>query len=322
MRLAPVIFLLSLLTACEPFGPGAGDTDPRHDPGEGHLVIEISSIDFDVLSVISDPVAQNSIVIRNSGTGELKVAGMDRVIGDDEAFSTNAPALMIIPAGETEDVNIYFHPNTSGLFEGLLFPNGKVSIELTGNGTAPVAELSPLEPEFSDIAVGCEETIQVNLTNLGDERLDILDVYVDGSPSYSVSEVTEDYLEPNEAATMPITYSPIDGGINAATLIIQTNDPLTPTSIASLTAVGYKGSLVEQAEVYNASSDINENGWGVWGLLETPVASTLEVSSSGASISEWTYNDDENTIAIDIAATTITMGDDILFAYLSEVSCE
>ncbi len=322
MRLATFITLLTIVTACEPFGPGAGDVEPIVDLGDGHLSIEITNFIFDENSVIHDPAAETNITVRNSGLGELKVAGMDRVIGSEDAFSTDASALMIIPAGETEEVTVYFHPLTSGIFEGLLFPNGQISIDLAGTGTAPVAELNPTSPEFSDLAVGCNETSLVMLSNKGDETLIIEDLYVDGSASFSVTEATEDSLEPDETTTLSVLYAPIDGGINAATLIVQTNDPLTPTSTASLMAVGYKGGLVEQSEIYDFDTESDDSGWAVWTLVETPVTSTIEITSRGNTISDWLYDNSENTIAVDTEATTITIGDDILFTYLSEVSCE
>jgi hypothetical protein len=322
MRPVPTIILISALTACEPFGPGAGDTDTIDDLGEGHLTIEVTSIVFDDLSVLHDPTAETSIIVRNSGLGELKVAGMDRVIGSDVAFSTDAPALMIIPAGETEEVVVSFHPQTSGLFEGLLFPNAQVSIDLSGIGTAPIAKLNPTEPAFSDLAVGCDETLMISLANQGDEPLVIGDVYVEGSASFSVTDVTQDSLEPDETTDLYVRYAPIDGGINAATLLVQTNDPLTPTSTATLIAVGYKGGLVEQSEVYDSDSETDDNGWAIWELIETPVVTTIEVTSNGRAIYDWTYDNTENSVSVDTAATTITMGDDILFTYLSEVSCE
>jgi hypothetical protein len=322
MRLIQIFTIFTLAAACEPFGPGAGDTDPLDDLGEGHLTIEVTSYIFDDLSVLNDPIAEATIMVRNSGLGELKVVGMDRIIGDEDAFSTDAPALIIIPAGETEDIVLTFHPKTSGSFEGLLFPNGQVSIDIAGAGTAPVAEISPSDPVFSDLAVGCEETILIDLSNRGDEPLILGDVYVEGSSSFSVAGDTDGTIHPDESTSLNVRYAPIDGGINAGTLIVQSNDPLTPTNTASLMAVGYKGGLVEQSEVYDSDTEMDSNGWSVWSLIETPVPSTIEVSSGGSGIGNWVYDDTDHTISIDTAATSISMGDDILFTYLSEVSCE
>jgi hypothetical protein len=95
--------MLCLFAACEPFGPGDGDP-AGPPPREGRLVVLPAEVDFGSLSVLQDGTGSRTLRARNSGEQTLVVAGLDRIVGEEAVFTTDAPALVKLEEGEVLDI--------------------------------------------------------------------------------------------------------------------------------------------------------------------------------------------------------------------------
>ena len=310
-----------MLCACEPFGPGAGDLDTLDTPGEGRMELEPSALDFGEVSPLEDGPVSLTLTVRNSGSGELKVAGLDRVLGDS-AFSTDADALLKIPAGGREEILVTFAPTTDGPFEGTLFPNGQETVDLIGEGFAPVSNLQLLDELDADLPVGCRRSLTAILTNDGREPLEVTDSYTTGSEAFSITSPEVASLAPNEETTLEITVAPLWGGIHSGVAAVSSNDPHTPATAVQLELLAWEGSRINQVETLSSDTEIGNDGDAIIPLLEVPVVETIALTSSGETIDLWSYLDDRVAIRVDHSAAGLSLGDTLTIDYLAAVACE
>ena len=244
------LLFATFLIACEPFGPGGATPDPPVG-GRGELYIEIDQLDFGDISVLQDDVPELDFVVRNSGTGLLKVAGLNHTVGDSEAFTSDAPPLLELSPNESSRITIRFSPKSSEDYTATLFPNGEKEIQLSGSGLAPKLQATPQELEFDSQAVGCNQQHQLLFTNTGEESLELAEIAISGSPAFVVDSEVPTVLAPDESSSSILVFSPSTGGMHSSVLSVESNDPLNPTTVFSLQALGYEGERVSEQYEYN-----------------------------------------------------------------------
>ena len=244
-------FLLSafLVMACEPFGPGG---DPPGPPigGQGQLYIDTDRLDFGERSVIHDGAGTLQMTIRNTGEGLLKVAGLDRSIGDALVFESNAPPLLELEPNQSEDITVVFTPTASGSFQATLVPNGEKTIVLTGIGLAPEVSVEPTELTFESQPVGCSSQKILEVKNTGEEALSISSASISGSSDFVIDMETPLELAPGESTNAFLVFSPTIGSLHTSVLQIVSNDPAVPIHTTHLEAIGYEGEAVKESFDY------------------------------------------------------------------------
>ena len=139
-----MLLVLSFLLSCEPFGPGDTGDNGGPPPSEGRLQLDAESIDFGDVSVLLEGEKSQTFGVRNIGESLLVVAGLDRILGDDAVFETNAPVLLELSGGETQQFQVWFRPLSNASYEGSLAPNSMETLVLSGTGLAPLAALDLL----------------------------------------------------------------------------------------------------------------------------------------------------------------------------------
>jgi len=239
-----------LLAACEPIGPGSGVPDRGIvEPGSGTLSVDRSRIDYGELSVLDDGYAVELLQVRNTGDATLVVAGLNWIAGDD-AFFSNAPALVELDAGQTLDVAVTFEPTTDGAFEAVIFPNGVVEVALTAEATAPVARLLESEEDLGSVPVGCTGGTSLALINDGSEDLEIEDLELAGGTAFSLVGEVPSSLAPGEHALFEVRFDPLSGGTQESSVTLTSNDPANPTLGLTLGALGVPGEAVRETLSY------------------------------------------------------------------------
>ena len=228
---------LLLLAACEPFGPGEDDS-AGPPPREGRLVVLPAEVDFGSLSVLQDGTSSRPISARNSGEQTLVIAGLDRVVGDEAVFTTDAPALVDLEDGDVLDIQVTFAPTTNASWEAWLVPNGEQLVRFTGAGVAPVASLSPESVDFGFRPIHCDLRQVATLENPGEESLEIDSVTVSGS--FSLVDSSAESVEPGGTATLEILATPQAGGAYEGVLQVASNDPTHPVVVSSLSLLAYE----------------------------------------------------------------------------------
>ena len=312
-----MLLVLTCLLSCEPFGPGDTGDDGGPPPTEGRLQLDTESIDFGEVSVILEGEKSRTFGVRNVGESLLVVAGLDRILGDDAAFETNAPVLLELKGGEAQDFQVWFRPLSDASYEGSLAPNSMETLVLSGTGLAPLATLDPTELDFGSIPVGCEAERTIQLSNAGSEVLTVTGATLGTTSDFQLLDTPSSSLEPSGSEELRVRFQPTQGGQLQTVLQIDTNDPATPAHVSTLAGQAYEGAQVEEDFVYTPDA----YGIAVFSLTETPVPATIALSAGGSEISGWTYSPTANQVEIDGASQGLIAGENIEVSYLMAVTC-
>ena len=307
--------LLLYVVACEPFGPGAGDTGGVPPPSSGRLLVSPSSLEFELKSVIQNSPETLKVTARNTGGSTLVFAGLDRVMGDDAVFQSNAPALVELQPDEVLSVEVTFTPLTSGVYEGWLVPNGEEQVLFTGQATAPVAVLQPPDLDLGAHAIGCTTEGELLLTNNGDEPLQVLSA--EASSGFDLTNLSAQEIAPQEQVQLEVLSAPVTGGLYQGTIQVQTNDPYQPTVVSNVTFLAYEGAGVNEEVVFGPDPD----GTMSIVLAQPPVESTIRVESSGQLLSAWTWDASLNVLVVNGGLEDLESGALIAIQYLAAVDC-
>jgi hypothetical protein len=314
LRSMLLLSLLVYITGCEPFGPGGGDTGGL-PPSKGRLLVLPSELDFGTNAVLDAAPGKQSVSARNTGGSLLVVAGLDRVVGQDAVFKTNAPALVELQPNEALEIEVTFTPLTSGVYEGWLVPNGEEQVRLTGQGVAPVANLTPASLDLGSHAIGCGAQGELTLSNSGDEDLQIVSTEI--SSGFSMNVPTTQTLQPGDLLLLAVLSAPITGGLYQGTAQVRTNDPFQPVVSTDVEFLAYEGAGVIEEFIFIP----NTQEQMTLSLTQQPVESTLRVESNGRLLSAWTWYAEPNELVVDGNLESLEDGDPLTLQYLSAMDC-
>ena len=270
-----------LLVACEPFGPGAGD--PVEPVGAGELFVAPELLDFGVLSAGQGETAEAVFTARNVGESELVVAGLHHLVGD-EAFSSDADAVVTLQPGEEVDVTVTFAPVADGDFSGQLLPNGSARVDLVGVGEAPRIALDSELVSLANSPLGCEDEAVLGIANDGRETLVVSDIALTGSTDLVLRDEAERVLEPGERTEVGLSFRPTVGGQHAASLTVASNDPEQPTASVSVEGLGYEGGIVDESFAYRPMVDAD-----VLFVVDSAAATVWHLQEGAVRIDQWLH---------------------------------
>ena len=233
-----------LLTGCltEPV-----ETEPTPipvDPGELHVATR--TLDFGTLS-LGDSVQQD-LVLSNIGVGTLYVH--DLQLSDDQLlihWTIGADVEQEIAPGETLLIPVVLSPRDLGdpsvvlnvLSSDPTAPKIAVQLSAQVAGT-PALRLDPETLDFGTLAVGQSQTLDVIMSNLGNDTLTIDSVTLDAQAGYSLTiDPSGSSLAPGQANGLAsVTYSPDAPGGHTGLLTVLSNDPASPELTVTLTGTG------------------------------------------------------------------------------------
>ena len=207
------------------------------------MLVHPTEIDFGRLDAGTE-TGQESFVIVNTGDEDLTIFAPDLVSGNlrfeiDEYESEE----IVIPGGELLEVNVYYNPETyetNGAFvyvEGNDESNPDTQVLLTGGGDAPVIDVTPLEFDYGDISIGCDNEERITIRNEGNQELIVETV------TQMVTQPMDILMEmgslppppwtilPGQELDFLVSYIPSDIGLDASDIEIASNDPINPLVI-------------------------------------------------------------------------------------------
>ncbi len=277
-----------LLAGCEPFGPGAGD--PETPLGAGELSVSAPSLDLGVVSAGQGERATGTFTAQNLGESPLVVAGLHQVVGDD-AFSTDADAIVTLDPGEELLVSVTFAPRGDADFSAQLLPNGMALVELSGVGEAPSLSVSSELLSLANSPVGCEDEATLELLNGGRETLVISDIALAGSEDLLLHDDAERVLEPGASTSVALGFEPTSGGQHAASLTVESNDPESPIVSVSVEGLGYEGGIVDEQFAYlpRVEADV------LW-VIDSGAATAGRLSAAASQVDVWLDALDEGLV--------------------------
>ena len=199
-------------------------------------------------------------------------------ISTDAPFSVTAPTLPVsLSAGDTLDVPVSYAPTVAGHDTGTLTittDSGTFAADLLGHGTQPGLAGDPASLDFGDVQSGggLAPVDAVSITNTGTSVETITGVAGPTGP-FSSDQLPSvgDTIAPDASITVPITYTPQDGGgTSSSSLEIDSDQgnvvvPITGTSVSGASQL---------------TLDTNALNFGSV-PLNTPITLTFTVSNTG-----------------------------------------
>ncbi len=103
----------------------------------------------------------------------------------------------------------------------------------------PVIQVDPYSLVFDEAVVGSPQTLPVTVTNIGDCNLYLDDVRVeenDAETEFSVGDPSLTTLGPDDTIQLNVTLDPVDTQLDTGSLIIESNDPVSPSVTVDLSS--------------------------------------------------------------------------------------
>jgi len=224
--------------------------------------IDVTPLEHDFGALNAD--GQHSvleILIQNTGNDTLELHDISLQNGS-ENFTLHTSLTDLDPGGELI-ASIKYDPFTyeSNLDVLSIHSNDEdeyhIEIPLIGTGDAPVISVSPLAHDFSMVYLGCDEMLDVTISNIGnvDLEIDQVDYYAsvptDFFPEdYEITHGTYPWIIPaGESLAVQLEFIPLDVVDDNGYFEIMSNDPVNPIETAAQVGEGaYESITVDSFE--------------------------------------------------------------------------
>tara|TARA_Y100001970_G_scaffold293453_1_gene440314 strand:- start:1250 stop:2845 length:1596 start_codon:yes stop_codon:yes gene_type:complete len=217
------------------------DFGPLNAEGQSDLIeVRISNIGNDVLELdrvflsidtenfTLDPVTQLEL-----DPGEDVIAN---ITYDPRTYETNGDELIIISNDEDEHITV---------------------VHLDGSGDAPIIDVSPVSHDFEMVYLGCDDTLEIEIGNLGnvDLEIDQVDYYASVPTDFYPMDYEAEFgpypwiIPPGDVLLLDLDFIPLDAVNDNGYFEIQSNDPVTPVETAAQVGEGaYESITVDSFE--------------------------------------------------------------------------
>jgi hypothetical protein len=244
------------LVGCTQYDLREGGVNGSGGADNAHPAIEVSPecITFDTIDIVrDDPPGMGTVTIENVGEDTLHIE--DVYLADGKTaytFQFGQMAYSLRP-GDTTEFDVVYDPDQPFDHPDTIIvssddpetPTAEVCVN--GDALAPKIEIDPIEYSFGDKPVGCPSVRDIAIRNVGNS-----DLVIDDIPAYTFSsselmlhpgvdylkEPKNTYLFPvtipsGEQITMQVVYMPLDEYPDTATMRVHSNDPYTPSAVAT-----------------------------------------------------------------------------------------
>lgn len=281
----------------------------------------VSPAEYDFGEVVVDYTAEATIEVVNAGRADLKVTSIEFQEGGAGVFAIE-PAEFVLDHDDQDSANrleltlsftpstylqyadtLVFHTNDPDA-ETFLFP----VVGLGGDGPTPDIHLDELAIDFGEVIPPDNETIGLELKNVGDGPLTILSTTQAGSGDFSFPfDPTGEIIAPGGSFPLVLTYDPPIPGApdeeigDNGTFTITSDDPDEPEVVITILANGggtfeYPVAVLDCPDdpsppdtfLMDGSASYDPYGYAItdyeWELVEIPSGSTgwLEETSDPA----------------------------------------
>ncbi len=242
---------LANIDANEPsmLGPVDGSVTLTGTATEALLTTSASTVNFGTVR-INGGVSNQSVNMQNPGANTVTVNGITLTTGDTTQFSIQSavpPPNITIAGGNSSTVNLRCDPSAIGAKTTKLHITSdddgpspdEVTLNCTG-GRSYVSVGSTVDVDFGDVLVGSTGSVGNSITNLNSTNvLPLNATFTTASPfSTTIAGVTG--LAAGSTTNFQIRFSPTMTGVFNGTLVITSDDPVTPSITINLTGRGVK----------------------------------------------------------------------------------
>ncbi len=243
--------LLALLACTDYNISGTTDaTDQLTDDRVPDIDVTPMEINFGALDVGEAAQATEIVTITNNGEGDLHLTSI--VLNDtDTPYDVMPVGSVLVPPGGSTTFGVIFAPETAQTYPASVFIDSDdpdeptVEVQLTGDGIAPIIEVSPQEYDFGMQYIGCDNLQPLTIRNVGNQNLVVdnftyntgsEDLYFDSGEDVNGALPWE--ISPGGEVEVWVDYAPLDEYQDVAYLMIDSNDPFSPTYMATQTGTG------------------------------------------------------------------------------------
>lgn len=186
---------------------------------------------------------QKSFTVINTGDDDLVITSPFLLSGQEKfAVESQGQEDIVVPSGELVEFYISYTPETfEHNLDSIHFLSSdedepELHVTLEGQGDAPVMTVFPLDFDYGNITIGCDNEERVTITNDGNMPL-IIDSVVQmvTQPANilfelgSLSELPW-IIDPGASIDFLVSYIPDDIGADESEITISGNDPYMPTA--------------------------------------------------------------------------------------------
>ena len=225
---------------------------PEPDAGVVAPEIEVDPTHYSYGALSAGSETQDVIInIENIGNGELNISGIYLQNGNSN-FTITAPPIGIVDSLNSVELVVTYAPGTYETnYETISIVSNDadepiVNVALDGSGDAPVITVTPDYHDFGDLYLGCDDTLKIEVGNIGNSNLIISDV--EFFASLPVDFSLQDYesswgalpitISPGDIIDLNVDYFPLDLLDDGAYIEITSNDPATPLAYADQDGLG------------------------------------------------------------------------------------
>ena len=272
-----VASLLTFLIGCSDY------TVAGVEKRQPQMLVHPQEIDFGRLDAGTES-GHETFMIVNTGDEDLKIFAPDLVSGNVRfEIDSYDEEVITIEGGAFLEVNVYYTPETFETNGGYVSVEGNdemnplIQVLLTGGGDAPVIDVSPLEFDYGDISIGCDNEERITIRNEGNQDLIIETI------TQMVTQPVDILMEmgslppppwtilPGQELDFLVSYIPSDIGGDASDIEIASNDPINPLVVTEQIGDG----------------DVEQWFTQTWQQEEIPVLDVLWVIDNSGSMNQF-----------------------------------
>ena len=177
-------------------------------------------------NALSDSVALASLSVTGPNASAFDVEGASSVPGDGDATVTVTFAPTAAQAPDVARGTLALETATGDT----------LTVALSGTVGAPEFSLAETGLSFETVAIGDTAKRTVTLQNTGTESATVTGLSLTGSPLFTLRDDGPITLGAGDSRTLAVAFVANRSGAANATLVVETDDPATPTAELSLSA--------------------------------------------------------------------------------------
>jgi FtsP/CotA-like multicopper oxidase with cupredoxin domain len=188
------------------------------------------------------------VTLSNLGLAPLSIVSIGIAGANAGDFAQTNACGPSLAAGANCAITVTFTPSASGARAASLAIasndpfNPAISVPLAGSGLAPLASVAPVSLTFPGQVLNTTSAGQaVTLSNLGLAPLNIASIGIAGANAgdFAQTNACGPSLAPGANCAITVTFTPTVSGARAASLVIASNDPVTPSLAVPLSGTGF-----------------------------------------------------------------------------------
>ena len=250
MKKCVIVILSIIFSGCSDYNLSV--VKEKAEPGIEAPEIEVSPTSYSFGALSAGSETQDVIItIENIGNGELSLDNIYLHSGSSNFSITTVANPTVEPLDETEFI-VSYSPGTYEFNSDIISilsndeDEPEVLITLDGSGDAPVITISPDYYDFGTVFLGCDDSLEVKVGNVGSSNLIISDIEFFASipDDFSLENYEDDIgalpvtIAPGDAISLDVGYLPLDILDDSSYIEITSNDPATPIAYSDQDGLG------------------------------------------------------------------------------------